>query len=30
MRAHPALSETLMEASESLYGLAVHALPKKA
>ena len=29
MHAHPTLSETLMEASESLYGLAPHVLPKK-
>ena len=29
MHAHPTLSETLMEASESLYGLAPHMLPKK-
>ncbi len=29
MHAHPTLSETLMEAAESLYGLAPHALPKK-
>jgi dihydrolipoamide dehydrogenase len=29
MHAHPTLSETVMEAAESLYGLAVHQLPKK-
>ena len=29
MHAHPTLSETLMEASESLYRLAPHMLPKK-
>ena len=29
MHAHPTLSETLMEAAESLYGLAAHTLPKK-
>jgi dihydrolipoamide dehydrogenase len=29
MHAHPTLSETFMEAAESLYGLAVHQLPKK-
>ena len=29
MHAHPTLSETLMEAAESLYGLAPHTLPKK-
>jgi dihydrolipoamide dehydrogenase len=28
MHAHPTLSETLMEAAESLYGLAVHQLPR--
>jgi dihydrolipoamide dehydrogenase len=27
MHAHPTLSETVMEAAESLYGLAVHQLP---
>jgi dihydrolipoamide dehydrogenase len=30
MHAHPTLSETLYEAAESLYGLAVHQLPRKA
>jgi len=29
MHAHPTLSETLMEAAESLYGLAVHQMPAK-
>ena len=29
MHAHPTLSETLMEAAESLYRLAAHMLPKK-
>ncbi len=29
MHAHPTLSETVMEAVESLYGMAVHQLPKK-
>jgi dihydrolipoamide dehydrogenase len=29
MHAHPTLSETVMEAAESLYGLAVHQLPRK-
>src|SRR5439155_1322340 len=29
MHAHPTLSETLLEASESLYGLAIHTLPRK-
>jgi dihydrolipoamide dehydrogenase len=29
MHAHPTLSETQMEAAESLYGLAVHQLPRK-
>ncbi len=29
MHAHPTLSETVLEAAESLYGLAVHMLPKK-
>jgi hypothetical protein len=29
MHAHPTLSETMMEAAESLYGLAVHQLPRK-
>ncbi len=29
MHAHPTLSETLGEAAESLYGLAVHQLPRK-
>jgi dihydrolipoamide dehydrogenase len=30
MHAHPTLSESVMEAAESLYGLAVHQLPRKA
>jgi dihydrolipoamide dehydrogenase len=29
MHAHPTLSETVMEAAESLYGLAVHQMPPK-
>ena len=29
MHAHPTLSETVMEAAESLYGLAVHQMPSK-
>ena len=29
IHAHPTLSETLVEAAESLYGLATHTLPKK-
>jgi dihydrolipoyl dehydrogenase len=29
MHAHPTLSETIMEAAESLYGLAVHQMPAK-
>jgi dihydrolipoamide dehydrogenase len=29
MHAHPTLSETVMEAAESLYGLAVHQMPAK-
>jgi len=29
MHAHPTLSETLGEAADSLYGLAIHAPPKK-
>jgi dihydrolipoamide dehydrogenase len=29
MHAHPTLSETVLEAAESIYGLAVHTLPKK-
>jgi dihydrolipoamide dehydrogenase len=29
MHAHPTLSETLGEAAESIYGLAVHQLPRK-
>ena len=29
MHAHPTLSETVLEAAESLYGLNVHTLPKK-
>jgi dihydrolipoamide dehydrogenase len=30
MHAHPTLSETVSEAAESLYGLAIHQLPRKA
>ncbi len=29
MHAHPTLSETVMEAAESLYGMAVHQMPPK-
>jgi dihydrolipoamide dehydrogenase len=29
MHAHPTLTETILEAAESLYGLSVHQLPKK-
>ena len=29
MHAHPTLSETIMEAAESLYGMAVHQMPAK-
>lgn len=29
MHAHPTLSETVMEAAESLYGMAVHQMPSK-